>query len=343
MSPRVFYIDCVRRSHVADDLLAVYVLGGSPELINIIYDAHEKQQVLLPKVEVEITDDNFLDHRLFDHKFYQAYRVYFSNYLLEHSPTEALERFVFSNEFNYLPSLDKVNAEAVRNGKPGTKKQPEMLNRLLAGLLHPLIRIGYGVEFGIPALVADGLAQTAVHIEHQSEVIPHSFFTPSPAVDHLFRGFSKLDINDSAPLDKSDRLPFFKFHQALLDDPTLEASGLNLTPESYFHFKGFGVQKLFWTPGHAYDVGANPWARLWTNTLVHPNEHLHKLVQACGACANWYGELEAEYFSEAEGALRRISVVDGTLPLRVASITMERIGWAYEGGELRQWDRDAGL
>ena len=40
-------------------------------------------------------------------------------------------------------------------GKEG-KKHPEMLNRLLAGLVHPFIHLAYGFEFGIPGQVAEG-------------------------------------------------------------------------------------------------------------------------------------------------------------------------------------------
>jgi hypothetical protein len=39
----------------------------------------------------------------------------------------------------------------------------EMLVRLFAGFLHPLIQLMYGVEWGQEAIVAEGLAQAAVH------------------------------------------------------------------------------------------------------------------------------------------------------------------------------------
>lgn len=38
-----------------------------------------------------------------------------------------------------------------------------MLVRLYAGFLHPLIQLMYGVEWKQPAIVAEGLAQAAVH------------------------------------------------------------------------------------------------------------------------------------------------------------------------------------
>ena len=38
-----------------------------------------------------------------------------------------------------------------------------MLVRLHAGFLHPMIHLGFGVEFKQPAIVAEALAQAAVH------------------------------------------------------------------------------------------------------------------------------------------------------------------------------------
>lgn len=44
-----------------------------------------------------------------------------------------------------------------------TPKAVDMLGRLFAGLLHPMIQLMYGIEWEQPAVVAEGLAQAAVH------------------------------------------------------------------------------------------------------------------------------------------------------------------------------------
>jgi Questin oxidase-like len=36
-----------------------------------------------------------------------------------------------------------------------------MLNRLMAGLVHPFIHLAYGFEFGLPGQVAEGLLYCA--------------------------------------------------------------------------------------------------------------------------------------------------------------------------------------
>jgi len=55
-------------------------------------------------------------------------------------------------------------------------KQPQMLNRLLDGILHPMLYLGYGIEFSLPGLIAEGLAQVAVHGAPSPNLIPRSMF-----------------------------------------------------------------------------------------------------------------------------------------------------------------------
>lgn len=38
----------------------------------------------------------------------------------------------------------------------GAQVEPEMLSRLMGAIIHPLIHAGYGLEFGLPGLVAEG-------------------------------------------------------------------------------------------------------------------------------------------------------------------------------------------
>lgn len=45
----------------------------------------------------------------------------------------------------------------------GSAQADDMLVRMFAGFLHPIIHLGFGVEFRQPAIVAEALAQAAVH------------------------------------------------------------------------------------------------------------------------------------------------------------------------------------
>jgi hypothetical protein len=48
----------------------------------------------------------------------------------------------------------------------GTPAADDLQARLFSGILHPLIQLMYGIEWGQPAIVAQGLAQAAIH-KHQ--------------------------------------------------------------------------------------------------------------------------------------------------------------------------------
>lgn len=78
-------------------------------------------------------------------RYYQAYVAHFTSKLTgsgSASITSLLEDYVFSKDANVVP------------GKDG--KAPLMLSRFLGGFLHPLIHCGYGAEFSLSGLVAEG-------------------------------------------------------------------------------------------------------------------------------------------------------------------------------------------
>jgi hypothetical protein len=54
-----------------------------------------------------------------------------------------LEEYIFLPDANFDPGRDG-------------KTQPEMLNRFMSSLMHPMIHTGYGVEFGLHGIVAEG-------------------------------------------------------------------------------------------------------------------------------------------------------------------------------------------
>ena len=77
----------------------------------------------------------------------------------------------------------------------------------------------------------------------------------------------------------------------------------------------------------------NPWLPIIQTTLVHPNEHLCKLQRALLYFAEMYGGTPKGAFADMgmEG-------LDGTIFVRVASLTADRLGWMREGQHERKWD-----
>lgn len=151
-------------SHSVHHLLAIYALGAPGPVISAAYEAthldHMRVAFAVPD-NVTITDDNFTDYLGNDQcvsrvlyfpcpptlvcSYYNAYLDYFHRVVLEPGATISaiLEKYLFSPHFN------------VRKPQQGAE-QPQMLNRFLEILIHPIIHAGYGAEFGILGLIAEG-------------------------------------------------------------------------------------------------------------------------------------------------------------------------------------------
>ncbi|KAJ7121552.1 hypothetical protein C8R44DRAFT_166956 [Mycena epipterygia] len=132
-------------NHTPFHILVEWALGGSPEHLEAIWNQHDVLERLAYRSPGSITTQTFVDH-LGDEEYYQAYLHFFSDLVLK---------------------------------KPVHAVQPEMLNRLLAGILHPMLYLGYGIEFSLPGLVAEGLAQAAVHKVASSALLPRNMFDTS--------------------------------------------------------------------------------------------------------------------------------------------------------------------
>lgn len=80
----------------------------------------------------------------------------------------------------------------------------------------------------------------------------------------------------------------------------------------------------------------NPWYALLQSTILHPSEHLPKAQRALAQYARKYGDRPAGIWKDTE--LEDTELLDGTLFVRVAALTMDRLGWLREGQERRGWD-----
>lgn len=77
--------------------------------------------------------------------------TFFTNVVKEKGSAAAIEEYIFSTKANFDPART-------------VGEQPQMLNRLLASLLHPIIHVGYGLEFGLPGMVIEGESNQAPFI-----------------------------------------------------------------------------------------------------------------------------------------------------------------------------------
>lgn len=86
----------------------------------------------------------YSDHKII--RFYNAYLEFFADVVQKKGFSGVLEECVFAPKMNFDDTLGV------------DKKQPEMLNRFLDGLTHPMIHAGYGTEFGLPGMIIEGMS-----------------------------------------------------------------------------------------------------------------------------------------------------------------------------------------
>jgi len=82
-----------------------------------------------------------------------------------------------------------------------------------------------------------------------------------------------------------------------------------------------------------------PWERIVANAVAHREDHVPKAVRSLAVFAARWGSRPLGYFAGGEEGLEGREVLDGSLFVRAASLTLDRLGWAHESGkELGEWD-----
>ncbi|OQE24965.1 hypothetical protein PENFLA_c009G11039 [Penicillium flavigenum] len=141
----VFFNDQHFHNHIPHQLLSIYALGAAPEDIKACYERNKSyQRPVLPASQDVIQSMHdvakFQEH-LGKEENYPNYLAFFQHEIDAKGVGGVLGEYLFA----------------------GDERAENMMCRLFAGLVHPLIHLGFGIEFNQPAIVAQGLAQTAVH------------------------------------------------------------------------------------------------------------------------------------------------------------------------------------
>jgi Questin oxidase-like len=86
-------------------------------------------------------------HQMFcePHRYYSAYVDFFTVILHTHGAAATLEDYVFSQKANFDLARDADG-----------NLLPQFICRFIDEVLHPLIHVGYGLEFGLPGILAEG-------------------------------------------------------------------------------------------------------------------------------------------------------------------------------------------
>lgn len=249
-------------NHISHHLLALWSLGASAESLQKAYDAEidEQRPIKISEDVVPITEDNFCDH-LGEQRFYQPYLTFFESQITSLGPVETLVKFVFSPQFNS------------GNGK--------MLNRYHAGVLHPFIHVGYGLEFKLPGMVSEGLAMACVTQADPTDLLTSltesSLGTASSFLTQALSSLSLLSTQQ-VPLTVPPSPHALDFLTKIDEDPSYDMERTPLMSREFFEKyenKIGGFVKEWFAPGSSEGgtllkiIEKKAEELVWMNTVIY--------------------------------------------------------------------------
>ncbi|TDZ74254.1 Oxidoreductase ptaJ [Colletotrichum trifolii] len=142
----VFFNQSGFHNHIPHHILALYGTGASPSAIQKAYDENQDYQRPARASHTDVAADL---HDWDKAKQYLGKEKHYPDFLL-----------FYQREIERLGGWEAALNEHLFKGD---ERADDMFQRMFAGFLHPVIQLMYGVEWAQPAIVAEGLAQAAVH------------------------------------------------------------------------------------------------------------------------------------------------------------------------------------
>ncbi|KAF6808362.1 HypA protein [Colletotrichum sojae] len=142
----VFFNNDGFHNHIPHHLLALYGTGAGPEAIQMGYKENENYQRPAKNSHDGVADEL---HDWEKAKKYLGRERHYPDFLL-----------FYQREIERLGGWQEALNEHLFKGD---ERADDLFQRMFAGFLHPIIQLMYGVEWEQPAIVAEGLAQAAVH------------------------------------------------------------------------------------------------------------------------------------------------------------------------------------
>ncbi|KAI2608531.1 uncharacterized protein GGS25DRAFT_490718 [Hypoxylon fragiforme] len=169
----VFFNDDGFHNHISHHILSLYGTGASAETLRRGYAENSSYQKPAmkkhEKVIEELNDWEKAKSRLGKEQYYPDFLAFFQGEIDKFGWEKVLKEYLFK----------------------GDDTSEDMLIRMLAGFLHPIIQLMYGIEWKQPAMVAMGLAQAAVHQDNfkkfllTTEQASKSTLAPMPSIASL--------------------------------------------------------------------------------------------------------------------------------------------------------------
>jgi hypothetical protein len=150
----VFFGEYNFRNHFPHTLLSQFALGAPETRLEKEWDLEYYLKPLGEKQSPDITDENWKQY-IGNDEYYPNYLEYFSKKIVEKVVQNTVCEYVLDQSF--IPSL-------------------------VSGAVHPLIHVGFGLEFNSDMVVAEGLAQACATTPSMAPVIDLELYS-GPSTD----------------------------------------------------------------------------------------------------------------------------------------------------------------
>lgn len=141
----IYYNRSGFHNHIAHHLLTIFALGATPQQIQHAFDYNNDSQRPQYPVNTQnvqsMADKERFKEFLGKEQYFHDYEIYFRKEIEAKGHQAVLNEHLFARDDH-----------AVR-----------LLTRMYAGFYHPIIHLGFGVEFEQPAIIVEALAQAAIH------------------------------------------------------------------------------------------------------------------------------------------------------------------------------------
>ncbi|KIN05463.1 hypothetical protein OIDMADRAFT_51270 [Oidiodendron maius Zn] len=143
-------------NHIAHHLLSLFALNATPTELRQGWDdnvSYQRSMVPLKQsVVTDMHDPKKYKRYLGSENYYHSFLVFFEQEIDQKGWQQVLNEYIFK----------------------GDERADDMLVRMFGGILHPIIHLGFGVEFEQPAIIAEALAQAAVHDNREASHLVES-------------------------------------------------------------------------------------------------------------------------------------------------------------------------
>lgn len=146
-------------NHIAHHLLTILALGATPSQLQFAFDSnadYQRPQFPVDKDTVSsMSDPKTFAKYLGNERYFHDYEIFFRK------ETEA-------ENGDWQAMLNKQLLSP-------TPQAQDLLGRMFAGFYHPIIHLGFGIEFSQPAIVVEALAQAATHTNWPEDFLTKTF------------------------------------------------------------------------------------------------------------------------------------------------------------------------